>query len=448
MSKVPSISRNLAWEAILEFQRSGKDPNSILNSLVTPDITHADLGLIWELTMGTIRYLKHLDYLAQKFIKAPLSSQKQEVLAALRLGLYQLTQTTGVPEYAAVDDTVEIVRRALTKEDAGFVNAVLRTFIRERSTISYPDPETDPLAYLAIFHSYPEWLVRRWHARFGFDETEDMLKANNRRPKTSFRIITQRIDRASAIEELEKDGIEVEAGLFLPDFIATENAGAILRSSLFKEGYLYVQDESQGLPLYLLDSPPGETVLDLCSAPGGKTIALADRIGPHGKVISVDIDPGRISKIKQNIVRVGFSNVEIIESDIFKFATTRKFRYILLDVPCSGLGTMSTNVDLKWNKSEEDIRRLSELQLKMLNKASSHLTDDGCLVYSTCTTEPEEIEEVLEKFLRSHAQFELENGNSSLLEPFKSDIGVYRSWPHKHGIGGGGFARLRKSSAI
>ena len=448
MSKVSSISRHLAWKSILEYQRSGKNPESILDSLVSPDISRADLGLIWELTMGTIRYLKKLDYLAQKFIKAPLSSQKPEVLAAIRIGLYQLTQTTGIPDYAAVDDTVNIVRSESTKDDAGFVNAILRTFLRERSTIKYPDPETDPVAYLATFHSHPEWLVKRWHARFGFHETEEILIAGNSRPKTSFKIITQRTDRKPVIEKLKIEGIEVEAGRFLPDFIATENAGAVLRSSLFTEGYLNVQDESQALPLYLLDPPPGETVLDLCSAPGGKTIAQADRVGPAGKVVSIDIDPGRIGKIRQNIARVGFSNIEIIETDLFEFATTQKFRYILLDVPCSGLGTLSTNVDLKWNKSEEDIRRLSELQLKMLTKASSHLTDDGCLVYSTCTTEPEEIEEVLERFLRSHAQFELENGNSSLLEPFKSGIGVYRSWPHKHGIGGGGFARLRKGSAI
>ncbi len=448
MSKVSSISRHLAWKSILEYQRSGKNPESILDFLVTPDISRADLGLIWELTMGTIRYLKKLDYLAQKFIKAPLSSQKPEVLAAIRIGLYQLTQTTGIPDYAAVDDTVNIVRNESTKDDAGFVNAILRTFLRERSTIKYPDPETDPVAYLATFHSHPEWLIRRWHNRFGFRETEKILIANNSRPKTSFKIITQRTDRKSAIEKLKTDGIKVEAGRFLPDFITTENAGAVLRSSLFTEGYLNVQDESQGLPLCVLDPPPGETVLDLCSAPGGKTIALADRVGTCGKVVSIDIDPGRIGKIRQNIARIGFSNIEIIETDLFEFATTRKFRYILLDVPCSGLGTLSNNVDLKWNKSEEDIRRLSELQLKMLKKASSHLTDDGCLVYSTCTTEPEEIEEVLEEFLRSHSQFNLEDGNSSLLEPFKSDIGVYRSWPHKHGIGGGGFARLRKGIAI
>lgn len=448
MSKISSISRHLAWKSLLDYQRSGKDPESILNSLVTPDISRADIALIWELTMGTIRYLKKLDYIAQKFIKAPLSSQKPEVLAALRIGLYQLTQTTGIPDYAAVDDTVEIVRHELAKADAGFVNAILRTFLRERSTIKYPDPEIDPLSYLAIFHSHPEWLVKRWHAGFGFHETEEILIANNSRPKTSFKIITQRIDRKSAIEKLKEDGIEVEEGRFLPDFIATENAGAVLRSALFREGYLNVQDESQGLPLYMLDPPPGETVLDLCSAPGGKTIALADHVGPSGKVVSIDMDAGRIGRIKQNIERIGFSNIEIIETDLFEFATTQKFRYILLDVPCSGLGTLSANVDLRWNKSEEDIRRLSKLQLKMLKKASLHLTDDGCLVYSTCTTEPEEIEEVLKEFLGSQAQFELENGNSSLLGPFKSDVGIYRSWPHKHCIGGGGFARLRKDSAI
>jgi 16S rRNA (cytosine967-C5)-methyltransferase len=448
VSEISSISRNLAWKSILEYQRSGKDPGAILNVLVTPDIHGADRNLIWELTMGTIRYLKKLDFMAQKFIKAPLSKQKPEVLAALRMGLYQLTQTTGTPEYAAVDDTVEIVGRALTKRDAGFVNAVLRTFLREQSDIKYPDPETDPIDYLSIFYSYPEWLVRRWHARFGFEETEKILIANNRRPKTSFKIITQKNDRISAIENLKEDGIEVEAGRFLPDFIVAEKTGAVLRSSLFKEGYLNVQDESQGLPVLLLNPPPGETVLDLCSAPGGKTIALADRVGPRGKVVSIDINPERVVLVKQNIERIGFSNIEIIESDLFEFATTRKFRYILLDVPCGGFGTLSGNPDLKWNKSEGDIRRLSELQLKMLTKASSHLSNDGCLVYSTCTTEPEEIEEVTENFLKSHSQFKLDDGNSSLLEPFKTDIGIYRSWPHKHDLGGGGFARLKKSNAI
>ncbi len=448
MSKVSSISRTLAWKSILEYQRSGKDPRSILDSLVTPDISRADLDLIWELSMGTIRYIKRLDHIAQNFIKAPLLSQKPEILAALRIGLYQLTQTTGIPEYAAVDDTVDIVDRALSKKDAGFVNAILRTFLRERSTIKYPDPQADPISYLAVFHSYPEWLVKRWYEKFGFDETEEILISNNRRPKTSFKIITQKIDRKSAIEKLKKDGIEIEASRFLPDFIATRNAGAVLRSSLFTEGYLNVQNESQGLPLYLLDPPPGETVLDLCSAPGGKTIALADHVGPGGKVVSIDSDPGRIDKIKQNAARVGFSNIDIVETDLFEFATSQKFRYILLDVPCSGFGTLSRNADLKWKKREKDIKRLSKLQLKMLVKASSHLSDNGCLVYSTCTTEPEEVEEVIGKFLESHARYGLENGNSSLLKPFKSDVGIYRSWPHKHGIDGGGFARLRKGNAI
>jgi 16S rRNA (cytosine967-C5)-methyltransferase len=446
LSKVSSISRKLAWKSILEYQSSGRDPESILNAPAAPDISAADRRLAWELTMGTIRYLQKLDYIARKFIKAPLSSQKPEVLAAIRIGLYQLTQTNAIPEYAAVDDTVDIVRRALSSKEAGFVNAVLRAFLREQSKIEYPDSKIDPIGYLAIFHSYPEWLVKRWYARYGFDETERILIANNRRPKTFLKIITQKIDRTSAIEKLKDNGIEVDEGRFLPDFIATESAGAVLRSSLFLEGYLNVQDESQGLPLYMLDPPPGETVLDLCSAPGGKTIALADRVGPEGRVISVDIDPGRIDKIKENIARIGLSNIEIVETDLFEFTTTQKFSYILLDVPCSGLGTLSGNADLKWAKSEEDIKRLSELQLKMLIKASDCLSDGGCLVYSTCTTEPEEIEEVIENFLRSHPQYRREDGNSSLLEPFKSDVGIYRSWPHRHGIGGGGFVRLRKKN--
>ncbi|MEE9554424.1 MAG: 16S rRNA (cytosine(967)-C(5))-methyltransferase RsmB [candidate division Zixibacteria bacterium] len=442
MSEASSISRKLAWRALMIYEKIQRDPGDILRSIIPSEISKQDLGLAWELTNGAIRYKKKLDYIARSLIKASLEKQKPEILAALRLGLYQLTQTRSIPDFAAVNETVALIKNSLSEKEAGFVNAILRNSTRKK--IAFPDPAKDPVSYLTNYHSYPEWLVKRWLDRFGFEETEAILVSGNIRPRINLKVISSKIDLNEVFELLENDGIEAEKSKYFPDFIKCRDTSAVLKSKAFKTGLLNVQDESQGLPVYLLDPPEGATALDLCSAPGGKSIALADKVGNSGRVISLDNSRDRLNELKENIERTGFENIEIIQNDIFKFATNEKFGYILLDVPCSGLGTLAANADLRWTKSQSDIDNLSELQGRMLKKASEMLTSGGVLVYSTCTTEPEEIEEVVYGFLETNPDFTLEDGNSSMIEPFKSEIGIYRSWPHKHGIGGGGFARLKK----
>ena len=309
----------------------------------------------------------------------------------------------------------------------------------------FPDRDKDSLRYLSLYHSYPEWIVRRWLERLGIDETETLLKAGNVRPPVSFRVLESRISISEAARLLSRDGIEFEKGEYLPGYIKGENAGRILRHDLFINGSLTVQDESQGLPVSLLDPPPGSRVLDLCAAPGGKTLALADLVGDDGIVTAVDISVERMKLIRENIERTGFGNIELSEIDILEYRPDGKFDYVLLDVPCSGLGTIASNPDLRWTKSEKDIMILSDAQKSLLRKASEFVADGGILVYSTCTTEPEEIEEVIFEFSNKIDGFVLEDGNHDFLEPFKTGTGIYRSWPHKHGIGGGGFARLRRS---
>ncbi len=441
MSETSSISRELAWRALMTYEKSRRDPGDILRLLIPSEISKSDLGLAWELANGAVRYKKKLDYIALSLIKAPLAKQKPEILAALRLGLYQLIQTSGIPDFAAVNETVTLIKNSLSEKEAGFVNAVLRNSIRKK--IVYPDPAKDSLSYLANYHSYPEWLVRRWLDRFGFEETEAMLKAGNIRPWINLKVILSKTDSNEVLESLKNEGIEAEKSKYLADFIRCRDTSAVLKSKAFRSGLLNVQDESQGLPIQLLNPPGGSTVLDLCSAPGGKSIALADKVGSSGRIISLDNSRDRLSELTENIERIGFENIEIIQNDIFKFAPGGKFGYILLDAPCSGLGTLAANADLRWGKSLSDIERLSELQGRMLEKVTGLLDDGGILVYSTCTTEPEEIEKVVNGFLETNPDFTLEDGNSSAVEPFKSAIGIYRSWPHRHGIGGGGFARLK-----
>jgi 16S rRNA (cytosine967-C5)-methyltransferase len=437
--------RKIAWEALKAFEKTHRNLDEILDKLIDPAIDERDKGLAWEITKGTIRYLGKLDYIAQAFVKAPVSSQKPNVLSALRIGLYQLTQMNSIPQFAAVDQTVRLIADEGMKRDAGFINAILRSYLREPDKVKYPDPVKVPIKYLAAFYSYPEWLVERWDKRYGYLETTKMLIANNERPQTFIKVINRKIDPQSARNELNRNSLEVEPAKYFPDFLVAVNGQSVISSRLFKEGYLMVQDQSQGLPVYLLNPQAGDDVLDLCSAPGGKTIALADRVGPEGKVISLEKDPARLALVRENAQRVGFDNIEFISGDLFEFAPERKFKYILLDVPCSGLGTISQNVDLRWTKKERDIKALATIQSRMLEKAANLLAKGGRLVYSTCTTEPDEIEDVIDGFLKANTRFRLENGDSEFLAPFATKPGIYRTWPHKHGIGGGGFALLRKN---
>jgi 16S rRNA (cytosine967-C5)-methyltransferase len=418
----------------------------ILDEIGPGDFAEKDRALTREMTFGAVKYKRRLEFIAQAYIKAPIKSQTPETRAALILGFYQLTEMSSVPNFAAVDETVSAAKRVISEKGAGFINAVLRAYLMQPDKARFPDKNSAMIQYLSLYYSYPEWLVRRWLERLGYNETESLLKAGNRRPEANFRVLESRISTDEAMKVLSGKGIEVESAEHIPGYLRTSDPGRILEHELFKTGRLIVQDESQGLPLYLLDPPPGSRVLDLCAAPGGKSIVLADVVGKSGKVTAVDYNPARLRMLEENIARTGFGNIEIREGDVLEFEPGAKFDYILLDVPCSGLGTISVNADLRWTKSEKDIMLLSETQKKLLRKAADFAAEEAAIVYSTCTTEPEEIEEVVFDFLDQNDDFSLVDGNREFLEPFKTETGIYRSWPHKHGTGGGGFARLKRSS--
>lgn len=446
MSRKPSIGRELAWRAIILYQKTGGDPGKILRSIDRSAVPDIEINLAWEITNGSIRFLRKLDYIAQSFVPAPIHKQKPEVMAALRIGLYQLLEMSRIPDYAAVDETVNLVKNSLSEREAGFVNAILRRAAREK--VEFPDRSKDRVKFLADFYSYPEWLVRRWLKFPGESDIDALLAAGNARPLLNVKVITSRIDRDGALAELQGEGIIAEKSPYFPDFITCENRSAVLKSRTFAEGYINVQDQSQGIPVYLLDPPSGARVLDLCAAPGGKSIAVADRTGPDGLVVSLDSSRDRLAELKENQIRTGLQNIEIVERDLFEFATPEKFGYILLDVPCSGLGNIAGNADMRWTRKEKDVGKLAAIQAGMIRRAAAFLEHGGCLVYSTCTTEREEIEDIIYAFLKEHNDFRLEDGNSPLVAPFKSDIGIYRSWMHKHAIDGGGFARLVKSDGV
>jgi 16S rRNA (cytosine967-C5)-methyltransferase len=446
MTKSKYNPRKIAWRILVDYHSKETELAKVIDKNIPNDISSIDRALIYELVFGIVRMKRKLDYFAQPFLKTPFSKQSVEIQNVLRLGFYQIVETSKIPPFAAVDETVKIVKQNLSQNKAGFINAVLRSFLRDPEKVVLPDKDNEPVNYLGTKYSYPGWLVKRWLKSFEFDETEKILIAGNKRPQFSFRVINSNINANDLLKHLDNNEINYSPGKYFPDYLITNDVSILLKSGFFKEGYINVQDESQGLPVYLLNPPEGAEVLDLCSAPGGKTVALADLIGPDGKVYSLDNDFARIGETKMNVKRIGFKNVELIKRDIFKYMPERKFDFILIDVPCSGLGTISSKADLRWTKSENDITMLANLQFRMLETASRFLADNGVLVYSTCTTEPDEIEDVAERFLAENTDFSVEDGNSKLLEPFKTAVGVYRVWPHKHGVGGVGFVRLRKGN--
>jgi len=439
------ISRETALKALIKFYNTATDPVTILNEITPSNIAERDKALIREITLGAIKYSKKLEFIAQAYIKAPIKLQSAEIRAALIMGFYQLLEMSSIPDFAAVNETVSAVKNMISEKSSGLVNAVLRAYLMQPKKVRFPDKDSEPIKYYSTYYSYPEWLVKRWLERLGGEEIEILLEAGNKRPKIFFKILELKISPNEAIQQLSDDGIQINPGDYFPDYFRSDNASKILKHRLFTDGRLIVQDQSQGLPLYLLDPPPGSTVLDLCAAPGGKTIGIADRVGNNGRIIAVDYNPQRLKELEENIERTGFENIEIREGDVLNFNPGKKFKYILLDVPCSGLGTISNNADLRWTKSEKDIMILSDMQKRLLEKTAEFADDGAVIVYSTCSTEPEEIEDIVYGFLDKNPDFQPEDGNSPMVEPFKTGIGFYRSWPHKHDIGGGGFARLRKS---
>jgi len=439
-----TFSRSLAWTALLEYQKSQADPDEILDALAHPGIPEKDRALAWEIVKGSIKLLRKLDYIAQSYMKAPMASQKPGVVAALRIGLYQLTEMSSIPQFAAVDETVSLLSATKMKRDAGFVNAILRAYIRMPEKVRFPDRDAEPMKFLATFYSYPDWLVKRWLDRYGLDESEKMLNAFNQRPPVCFRAIACKNPNSRIVDTFRSSGIEIRPGRYFPEYAIADKAFEIVHSELFKQGFLIAQDESQGLPILLLDPPLGASVLDLCSAPGGKTMALADIVGSAGRVISVDKEAKRLDYVKENAERIGLGNIDFICRDVLQFAPQEKFSYILLDVPCSALGTMRQNADIRWTKSERDIKASARLQAKLLEKTAEFVNNGGRIVYSTCTTEPDEIEDVVMEFLKNDGQFTLLRSKSDLAAQFETADGFYRSWPHKHGVGGGGFAILTK----
>lgn len=402
-----------------------------------------DKALLYEIVHGVIRYLGRIDWILTGFYKGQFSKSIPNVKNSMRVALYQILFLDKVPDYAAVNEAVEFVKKLQGDKSANLTNAVLRNIIRNKKGIRYPKRNDNLTGYLSAYYSHPSWMVKRWLSRYGEEFTENLLKANNNRPTISLRTngLVSSSDEVARL--FKKNEISYTKGKYLPNFIKLKSMSNISDWEFFTKGYFSVQDESTGFSCYLLDPKPNERVLDLFAAPGGKTSLLADLMKNKGEIVAIDKYESRLNLLNKNLNRLSITNVKTIEADALEFEDDEKFDKILLDVPCSGLGTITKKPDIKWRRDISDIRKLAELQPRLLEKGASLLKPGGELVFSTCTIEPEENFDVIKAFLEKHKEFELINATNFFEKILVGENGCVQTYPNIHGVDGAFAAKLK-----
>jgi 16S rRNA (cytosine967-C5)-methyltransferase len=404
-----------------------------------------DRALAAEIISGSLRWQRSLDSLVEHFAGRPIAQIDADVLLILRLSLYQLLHLDRVPASAVVDDAVDLTRGARKQSATGFVNAVLRSTLRNRHRLPLPERPEDPvgreaaLAYLGISHSHPEWLVSRWLSRHGFHAAERWVRFNNETPPLTLRANRLRLTREQLAAALEREGIDTEPTPYAPDglFVRSGNPIRLLGRGEEYDGLFVVQDEASQLVPLVADARPNSRVLDLCASPGGKTTAMAAAMASEGIVVASDVRPRRVRMLAHTVRASGATNVRMLQvppSGPLPFAPV--FDSVLVDAPCSGLGTIRRDPDIRWRRREEDLASLAGRQLDLVRRAAAVLTTGGRLVYATCSSEPEENEGVVEQFLRDESEFTLVDlrGMSPLLDAFIDGHGMMRTLPFAHGL--------------
>jgi len=410
--------------------------------LKNSNLSGIDKALLFEIVHGVMRWMGRLDWILNGFYKGQFSKCVPNVKNALRVALYQILFLDKVPDYAAVNEAVEFVKKLQGQKYADLANAVLRNIIRSKESIRYPNPDEDLVAYLSAYYSHPTWMVKRWLKRFGREETEKLLIANNSKPVMALRvnnIVTNKEELKSLLDSVE---LKYTESKILPEFIRLNNLTNITDWEYFQKGYFSVQDESTGLPVKLLDVKPGMRVLDLCSAPGGKTAFIADLMNNRGEIIALDRFDSRLKILEKNLSRLKVTNVKTIPIDALEYNDEIGFDRVLIDAPCSGLGTLTKKPDLKWKKDLGDIRKIVNIQYDLLKKGASMLKVGGALVYSTCTIEPEENIEIIKRFISENTNFKLVDASEMFSKELVDENGCIQTYPHIHGVDGSFAAKL------
>ncbi|MEA2040744.1 MAG: 16S rRNA (cytosine(967)-C(5))-methyltransferase RsmB [Thermodesulfobacteriota bacterium] len=447
--------RNLALKAINSLDNGTGFPDQYLKAafLRYPHLSERDRAFAVNLVQGTLRWRLRIDWVIGQAVRFPFRKIEPLVLNILRIGLYQILFMDRVPESAAVDEAVKQAKGFGRRHVAGFVNGILRNVCRQKHSIAFPERETDSVRYLSVFYSYPAWLVKKWIREVGLGLTEQLLAAGNEIPGLVIRTNTLKIDRPGLIKHLDQEGLTGRPTRYSPDGVELEGLkGPVSGLKSFKEGLFQVQGEAAQMCSYFFSPSPGDRILDICAGLGGKSTHVAQLIGDSGFILALDMNYNRLVSLKSSSRRLGTGSIRTVVADAAGDLSSllhSSFDKIIVDAPCSALGTISKHPDGKWTKNEGDIERLSILQRKILNSAAPLLREGGKMLYLTCTISRQENEDMVSGFLKENRHMELGDLKDRVPEwgmGLIDDHGFFRTYPHVNGMDGFFGALLIKKS--
>ncbi|MBO8125969.1 MAG: 16S rRNA (cytosine(967)-C(5))-methyltransferase RsmB [Firmicutes bacterium] len=447
--------RKLAAEVVFEVAEAKAYADIALDRAVRRrTLTAQDRAFLTELVYGPIKYLRYLDYILSQFSQRPIDKLDPKLRSYARIGLYQIFLLDHIPDPVAVYETVEAAKGDLHKGAIGYLNGLLRSASRQKENITWPAGNE----YLGTIHSHPQWLVERWIALWGREAAEALCKANNAIPPLTLRVNTLKTTRESLLTRLESLGIKAAPATLSPVGIKLLQGTSIPELTPLAEGHCQVQDIGSMLVSELLAPERGDFVLDACSAPGGKTTHLAQLMEDEGTIVAADVNPSRLRMVEENAERLGITCIQTQVQDA-AFLHERDqwleaFDKVLVDAPCTGTGVLRRRADSRWRKSESDLVELPRLQKAILASSALTVKPGGVLVYSTCSIDPAENQEVVEWFLSQNPGWEVEDFRSFLKLP--ADYGTYLAgsvntrpeflflYSHREKTDGFFAARLRK----
>lgn len=434
-------ARKLALRILDEIDYNNDFSHLVINrTFQNYEVDSADRRFVSQLVLGVLENRIRLDYYIRKLSEQRFSRIHHSVINSLRLGLYQLEFLDKIPESAAVNESVKLAK-AISEKDSKFVNGILRNFIRSGKTLDLPDKKKHMVTYLSVKHSFPEWLIEMWMKTYGKPFTESLLHASNLTPQLSLRVNTLKTTVDTFAKSLDDAGIRYKISKLVPIGIVIEDMNHLSVHQLpgFSEGHFIIQDISSMCVGHYSGAKADQYIMDVCAAPGGKATHLAECVGSKGRVTARDNQPDKLKIIEANALRLGLTNVEVelFDAMILDESKIEKMDLVLVDAPCSGLGIIRRKPDIKYNRSMEDIKALEIMQSTILKISAEYVAEGGTLIYSTCTLNPSENQDIVNHFLSMDQRFEV--------EPL-SDEGYLTLFPNIHQTDGFFIAKLIKSN--
>lgn len=441
-------ARDMALKILMEINEEGAYSNISLKRNLKGYMGKLDENFVREIVYGVLENKLYLDYIIGSFSKTKLNKIEPIILEILRIGVYQIAMLERIPNSAAVNESAKLAKKHSNPGAVKFVNGILRNICRKKESLINID-EDNKIDYFSIKYSHPRWLVKRWISEYGVGFTERLCIENNKRPKLNIRTNSTKITREDLKAKFETKGIIVSESKYSIDGLILEKPYRITDTEEYKAGLFTIQDESSMLVSQIMNPTQGSFVIDLCSAPGGKTTHISEKMNNKGRILARDFYDHKIKLVENNSQRLGSTIIEteVFDATILDENLIESADYVLIDAPCTGLGMIRRRPEIKWNRVEKDIENITDIQKKILNNGSKYLKSGGVLVYSTCTIEKDENLNLVANFVRNNDNFEfcgfdhLLNSNENMKTAKEGYIEIY---PHVHDMDGFFIAKLTK----